>query len=327
MILVVGATGMVGGMILDGLLDQGRRVRALVRSPHSAETLQARGAETVLGDLKDRASLDRACAGVDVVITTANSASRGGEDNPQTVEEQGNHNLIDAARAAGVRQFVFTSALGADPSSPVPFLRGKAIAEQYLKDSGLDYTILMPNLFMEIWCPNIVGQALLAGRPVTLIGQGTRKHSMISAADVAAFAVAAAGNERARNRVLVLGGPQPVTWHDVVAAYERAVGHPIEIRYLPTGEALPGYPDFISGFMNLLEGQDSVISHGLPRPRVRRAASIAGRKHPQATPSRSHPVTRRGTAGRMNPPGRQAGVMPGAGQTHGPGRRDSTQQE
>jgi uncharacterized protein YbjT (DUF2867 family) len=215
-ILVVGATGMAGGMILDGLLGQGRRVRALVRSPHSAETLHARGAETVLGDLKDRASLDRACAGVDVVITTANSASRGGEDNPQTVEEQGNRNLIDAARAAGVRQFVFTSALGSDLNSPVPFLRGKAIAEKYLKDSGLDYTILMPNLFMEIWCPNIVGQALLAGRPVTLIGQGTRKHSMISAADVAAFAVAAAGSERACNRVLVPGTtssrPMNVSW-------------------------------------------------------------------------------------------------------------------
>lgn len=111
-----------------------------------------------------------------------------------------------------------SGALGSDLGSPVPFLRGKAIAEQYLKDSGLDYTILMPNLFMEIWCPSIVGQALPGGRPVTLIGQGTRKHSMISATDVAAFAVAAAGNERACNRVLVLGGPQPVTWHDVVAA-------------------------------------------------------------------------------------------------------------
>jgi hypothetical protein len=88
--------------------------------------------------------------------------------------------------------------------------------------------------------------------------QFTIEH-LVAATDVAAFAVAAAGNERACNRVLVLGGPQPVTWHDVVAAYERVVGHPIEIRYLPRGEGLPGYPDFISGFMNLLEGYDSVI--------------------------------------------------------------------
>jgi nucleoside-diphosphate-sugar epimerase len=136
MILVVGATGMVGEMIVDGLLDHGKRVRALVRSPEPAASLGARGAETVLGDLKDRASLDRACAGVDILITTANSASRGGDDNPETVEEQGNRSLVDAARAAGVRHFVFTSALGSALDSPVPFLRGKAIAEQYLTASG-----------------------------------------------------------------------------------------------------------------------------------------------------------------------------------------------
>jgi NADH dehydrogenase len=258
-ILVVGATGMVGGMIVDGLLDQGRPVRALVRSSEAAERFQVRGAETVRGDLKDRASLDRACAGVDVVVTTANSAARGGDDTPETVEEQGNRNLVDAARAAGVRHFVLTSALGSALNSPVPFLRGKAIAEQYLKESGLTYAILMPDLFMEIWCPNVVGRAVLAGQPVVLVGEGKRRHSMISAEDVARFAVAAAGNERARNRVLVLGGPQAVSWHDVVAAYERVTGREIQIRHVPLGTPLPGFPDAVSGFMDLLERQDSVI--------------------------------------------------------------------
>jgi len=259
MILVAGATGMVGGMIVDGLLARGNRVRALVRSAKSAEIFQARGVDTALGDVKDRASLDRACAGAEVVITTANSASRGGSDTPESVEEQGNRNLIDAARAAGVRQFVFVSALGSDLNSPVPLLRGKAIAEQYLRESGLTHTILMPNLYLEIWCPNIVGRAAQAGQPVTLIGEGRRQHSMISAADVAAFAVAAAGNERAYNRVLVVGGPQAVTWHDVIAAHERVQGRKIEVRYLPLGGVLPGLPDFVSGFMNLLETYDSVI--------------------------------------------------------------------
>lgn len=259
MILVAGATGMVGGMIVDGLLARGKRVRALVRSAKSAEIFQARGVDTALGDFKDRASLDRACAGAEVVITTANSASRGGSDTPESVEEQGNRNLIDAARAAGVRQFVFVSALGSDLNSPVPLLRGKAIAEQYLRESGLTHTILMPNLYLEIWCPNIVGRAAQAGQPVTLIGEGRRQHSMISAADVAAFAVAAAGNERAYNRVLVVGGPQAVTWHDVIAAHERVQGRKIEVRYLPLGGVLPGLPDFVSGFMNLLETYDSVI--------------------------------------------------------------------
>jgi NADH dehydrogenase len=230
-----------------------------VRSVNSTESLQARGVDTALGDLKDPASLDRACTGVEVVITTANSASRGGSDNPESVEEQGNRNLIDAARAAGVRQFVFVSALGSDLNSPVPLLRGKAIAEQYLRESGLTYTILMPNLYLEIWCPNIVGRAAQAGQPVTLIGEGRRQHSMISAADVAAFAVAAAGNERAYNRVLVVGGPEAVSWHDVIAAHERVQGRRIEVRYLPLGGVLPGLPDFVSGFLNLLETYDSVI--------------------------------------------------------------------
>jgi uncharacterized protein YbjT (DUF2867 family) len=62
------------------------------------------------------------------VITTANSARRGGEDNPETVEDKGNRQLIDAAEAAGVDQFVFVSALGASASSPAPFMAGKGKA-------------------------------------------------------------------------------------------------------------------------------------------------------------------------------------------------------
>jgi uncharacterized protein YbjT (DUF2867 family) len=259
MILVVGATGALGGMITGRLLGQGEQVRALVRQPSNAQSLEARGVETVTGDLKDAGSLERACEGVEIVITTANSATRGGDDNPRTVEDQGNRNLIDAARAAGVRHFVFTSALSADVNSPVPFVRGKAVAEQHLKESGLTYTILEPNLFIEISCPNIVGGPLLAGHPVTLVGEGKRKHSMISMEDVASFAVAAARNRRARNRALVLGGPEPVSWHDVIAVYERLLGRQIEVRFVPMGESLPGLPDFVSGLMNALETYDSVI--------------------------------------------------------------------
>jgi len=259
MILVLGATGVLGGKITGRLLDQGEQVRALVRQPSNAQSREARGVETVTGDLKDAGSLERACQGVEIVITTANSSARGGDDNPQTVEDQGNRNLIDAARAAGVHHFVFTSALGVDVNSPVPFVRGKAVAEQYLKESGLTYTILEPNLFVEISCPNNIGGPLLAGQPVTLVGEENRKHSMISIEDVASFAVAAARNPRAGNRVLVLGGPVPVSWHDVIAVYERLLGRQIEVRFMPMGAPLPGFPDFVSGLMNALETYDSVI--------------------------------------------------------------------
>ena len=259
MILVAGATGLVGGMITKRLAEDGKRVRALVRPNSDRAKLESLGVETVVGDLKDPGSLDAACEGVEVVVTTANSASRGGDDTPETVEERGNCNLVAAARRANVRQFVFTSALGSNLNSPVPFMRGKAVAEQCLRESGVNHTILMPNLFMEIWFPNIVGGPIQAGRPVTLIGEGKRKHSMISVQDVAAFAAAAVGNESALNRTLVLGGPEAVSWLDVIAAYERHLGRPVEVRFVPMGEPLPGYPDFITGLMTGLETYDSVI--------------------------------------------------------------------
>src|SRR4051794_31045806 len=129
MILVVGATGMLGSTVTRQLLAQGKDVRILVRPQSQYQPLVEAGAQAVFGDLKDRASLDAACQGVDTIVTTANSASRGGEDNIQTVDQEGNHNLVDAAKEAGVKHFIFVSALGADPNNQVPFLQAKGETE------------------------------------------------------------------------------------------------------------------------------------------------------------------------------------------------------
>ena len=162
MILVVGATGLLGGQITRQLLAQGHTVRILIRKNSPSEQLAQQGmatpahslieagAQPVYGDLKEPATLAAACAGVQTVISTANSAVRSGEDNPETVEMAGNRSLIDAAKAAGVGHFIFVSAQLADPDSPVPFLAGKGQTEQHLQASGLPYTIIAPNAFMEI---------------------------------------------------------------------------------------------------------------------------------------------------------------------------------
>lgn len=129
MILMVGATGMLGGMITRQLLEQGQDVRILVRPGSNYQPLVEAGAQPVTGDLKDPASLREAVQGVDTVVTTANSAQRGGDDNVQSVDLEGNRNLVDAAKSAGVKQFVFTSAMGADEQSQVPFLQAKGSTE------------------------------------------------------------------------------------------------------------------------------------------------------------------------------------------------------
>ena len=90
------------------------------------------------------------------MITTANSALRGGADNTQTVDTDGNRNLIDAARSSGVKQFIFVSAFGVTSDSPVPLFQAKARTEAYLRASGMPYTILAADGFMDVWLSMIV---------------------------------------------------------------------------------------------------------------------------------------------------------------------------
>jgi uncharacterized protein YbjT (DUF2867 family) len=258
-ILVVGATGSLGGSIARRLLEQGQQVRVLVRTGSDAKVLTELGAELAAGDLKDRASLDAACQDIETVITTANSALRGGDDNPETVEDKGNRQLIDSAEAAGVDHFVFVSTLGASASSPVPFMAGKGKAEEHLRASRVRYTILEPNLYMDVWLSMLFGMPLSEGLPITLVGDGLRKHSFIARGDVRAFALAVVGHPAASNQTLMLGGPQALSFRDVVATYERVLGRPLEVRHVKAGGPLPGAPEFVGQMLAALDTFDSPI--------------------------------------------------------------------
>lgn len=263
MILVVGATGLVGGMIARKLLEQGQRVRILVRPGSSYQPLEEAGAEPVEGDLKTPSSLTAGCAGIETLISTASSGSRGGADTPQTVDLDGNRHLIDAASEAGVGQFIFVSTIAASEDSPVDLLRAKAKTEAHLREIGLGHTILAAAAFLDTLVPLIVGGPVRAGRPVTLVGEGHRRHSFITARDVAAFAVAAMGHQAAINRRVMIGGPEAISFRDVVAAYERAVGRPIPVQTVALGTLLPNLPpipglaEVVSEMMAALETFDS----------------------------------------------------------------------
>jgi len=241
------------------LLAQGQPIRILVRPQSNYQPLADAGAQVVLGDLKQRDSLDAACQGADTVITTANSAARGGEDTVQTVDLQGNRNLIDAAKATGVKQFIFVSVLTADPNSPVPFIQAKGKTEDALRASGIPYTILAPNGFMEVMVAGVVGMPAMMGQPVTIVGGGRRKHSFISVSDVAAFMLAAIGNPAAINQKLLLGGPQSLSFRDAVAIYERVLGHQIQVRSVTPGEPVPGLPQMVAHLLAGLDTYDSPI--------------------------------------------------------------------
>jgi NADH dehydrogenase len=164
-----------------------------------------------------------------------------------------------------VRQFVFISTIGADEESLVPVLRAKAGAEAYLHASGLSYTILAANGILDVLLPLLVEEPLRRQRPVTVVGEGRRRHSWIAGRDIAAFAVAVAGHPEALNRRLIIGGPTAISWRDVVAAYEQALGGSIPVRSIAPGEMLPDLPsapelaETLSRLLAVMETYDSPI--------------------------------------------------------------------
>lgn len=258
MILVAGATGMLGSQIAKALLAKGREVRVLVRPASDYSDLVEAGAQPVEGDLKDSPSLAHAVRGVDTVVTTANSARRGPPDTVEAVDLRGNQDLIEAATAARVGHFIFlTGAPTTRSDSPIPFVAAKGAAEDRLRAGSMPWTILAPDPYFEVWVEMVVAGPAMSGAEVVYIGSGERRHSMISIQDVAQFAVASVDNAAARNRRLEIGGPQPITWKDAVSAFERALGRPIRHRGVSPDEPVPGVPAQVTPLLASLDMYDS----------------------------------------------------------------------
>jgi NADH dehydrogenase len=236
-ILVVGGTGLLGSDICKQLTDEGKSVRALVRStsdPAKVEKLKSMGVEIVQGDVRDQATLDEACKGVDVVISTVSSmpfSYQPGVNDIQTTDVEGVLNLIEAAKANHVSRFIYTSFSG-NVDQDFPLQNAKRQIEQKLMESGLDYTILRPSCFMEVWLGPAVGFDGANGK-VVIYGNGQNPLSWIAVHDVTQFAVAAIDHPAAKNAVLELGGPEKLTPLDVVRCFEQSNGRPIELQFVP----------------------------------------------------------------------------------------------
>ena len=232
--LVIGASGLLGSAICRELAGRGDEVRALMRAtsdPIETSKLKERGINLVNGDMKRRATLEAACQGVKTVISTATcTRSRQPDDSIQSVDLQGQLDLVQAARKAGVRQFVFISF----PEVPVqfPLQDAKRAVEQALIGSGMTYTILQPTFFMEFWFSPALGFDAVAGK-AQIFGTGERPISWISYQDVAKFAAASVKAPAARNAVIKLGGPEALTPLQVVEVFERVSGRRFSVELVP----------------------------------------------------------------------------------------------
>ena len=233
-VLVVGATGFLGMEICRQLASSQKSVKALVRlssDPEKVKALENLGIEIVTGDIKDRRSLDEVFNNVEQVISTASSTlSKVTGDSIETVDHLGQLNVIDAAQKAGVKKFVFISF--PESTEQFPLQDAKRSAEEALMNSGMDYTILRPTFFMEIWLGPYLGFDI-RNHKATVYGHGVNKVSWISLKDVARFAVHSLDNDKATNRVFELGGPEALSPLEVIRLAENISGSSFELQYVP----------------------------------------------------------------------------------------------
>ena len=215
LVLVTGANGFLGRHVVAALQAQGTPVRGLVRRLHEAEAPE--GVELVEGDVTEPRTLGPAMEGVDAVIHLVAILQGRPEDFARVIGD-GTRNTVEAAREAGVRRFVYVSALGTNERTrdTVPYFRGKWDAEQALLASGLEYVIFRPSFVFAGDGGAFPLFARLARRaPVTpIVGSGTQRIQPIWIDDLVAFLTRAVDEPAAANRTFDLGGPDQIEWNE-----------------------------------------------------------------------------------------------------------------
>jgi uncharacterized protein YbjT (DUF2867 family) len=224
-ILLTGATGVVGGELLPLLLADGQDVRALVREPRRLKSNRVQ-VQIALGDLADPFSLRHALRGVDTVIHLAATI----RDQPSgTIEELNGLatvRLLRAAERVGVERFLFFSALNASEFQRTRFFRSKALAERAVLAAPLQTTVFAPSIVYapgDPWIGLLERLALLPAVPVS--GSGEALYEPIWARDVARCVLAALdGAAGERGRRYELAGPDRLSYEQLVRAVLAAVG-------------------------------------------------------------------------------------------------------
>ncbi|HEY3864695.1 MAG TPA: NAD(P)H-binding protein [Solirubrobacteraceae bacterium] len=251
MLLLTGATGLVGSALLRRLVDEGAQVRCLVRDPRRLGAQRVR-VQIALGDLADPQSFRNAMRGVDTVVHLAASI----RDQPRGSIEELNGiatwRMVRAAQRAGVERFVFFSVLGASTHHRARFFRAKALAEQAVAEADLHSTVFAPSIVYapgDPWLTLLERMALLPAMPVS--GRGRAEYQPIWAEDVAdcviavlrapasaatptpALASAPAGGRGAFER-FELAGPQTLSHDEIVRLVLRSQQRNRPLLHIPT---------------------------------------------------------------------------------------------
>jgi uncharacterized protein YbjT (DUF2867 family) len=244
MILVTGATGNNGSEIVKQLSAAGASVRALVRNPAKAAAIKGPGVEIFEGDLGKPNTLDAALKGVDRVLLCSGFS-------PDEVDMQGN--LIKAARRAGTPHLVKFSVLGANPTSACRILSDHGQIEKQVEASGLPYTHLRPNSFMQ----NLLAFAGSIKQGSSAMPAGDTRITTVDIRDIAAVAVKVLTEPGHEGKSYDITGPEPLSYADMAAKLSTVLGRPIQyVSVAPNdfkqGLMQWGVPEWMADGMNEL---------------------------------------------------------------------------
>ena len=215
MILVTGATGTAGREIVKALSARRAGVRVLVRDEAMARAVLGPGVETAVGDLRSPATVAAALDGIERAVLLA----------PNTPDQvQMETGFVEAAKRAGVGHVVEFSGLGADLDSAARIARAHAMVERALEDSGIPFTHLRPNTFMQ----NILGAApAIASHGSLPQPMGDLRVSLVDVRDIAAVAATVLTEPGHTGRTYTITGPAALSFTDVARALSRAIGRDV----------------------------------------------------------------------------------------------------
>lgn len=221
MILLTGVTGKTGGETARQLLAKGVKIRAIVRNAAKAEELKAAGVELVVGDIGDAAVVRQALQGVEkAMLVLPNGKTQ------QANEQQ----FTDLAKAAGVQHLVKMSSMEAVPHAETPIPQAHWAVEEYIRASGIPWTMVKPNFFMQ----NLLGSAnsIKTQKKFSLpMGDGTT--GMADIRDIAAVCAEVLTGEGHTGKSYEITGPEVLTFHDVAKRFSEVLGEKIEYVPMP----------------------------------------------------------------------------------------------
>jgi uncharacterized protein YbjT (DUF2867 family) len=232
-LLLTGATGLVGSALLPRLIAAGWPVRCLVRDPRRLGAERVR-VQLALGDLSDPPSFRNALRGVDTVVHLAAAIRDQPGGSIEELNAVATWRMVQAARRAGVGRFVFFSAQSASAHNRARFMRAKALAEHAVAESGVPHTIFAPSIVYapgDVFLTLLERMALLPAVPIS--GSGRALFQPIWAQDVADCVMTALARPDAAERY-ELSGPETLSYDAIVEVVLRAAGRPRPLVHVPT---------------------------------------------------------------------------------------------